>query len=138
MAFTGVLITNTSNSTTLDNSILAEDGYKSNPDMQQDQDSYNDDNGDLQRSILPHVRQKIWLKTNEISSTQKKHLQTVFPSRTTVTLQFWNDEREAYMTATFYIPDIDWTIRRINKDTNERTYAPVEITLISYGEEAAS
>ena len=124
------------NNIVFNNDLLEEDGYKSTPDIQQDKDSYTDDNGDTQRNILPHVKQKIWLKTNELTAMQKRHIQTVFPSRTTVKLKFWNDEREAYVTTNFYIPDIEWTIRKIDKATNDRIYAPIEITLISYGEAA--
>lgn len=125
------------NNTVLNNGILAEDGFKSNPDIQQDKDSYNDDNGDTQRTLLPHVKQKYWIKTKELTEAQKAHLQTVFPSRLTVTLKCWNDERNDYLTTKYYIPDIDWTIRKIDKVTKKRTYAPVEITLISYGEASA-
>ncbi|WP_455715329.1 DUF6711 family protein [Anaerosporobacter sp.] len=130
MAFEGWVIKN--DSTVLNNDLLAEKGYKSNPDQQTDEDSYTDGDGKLHRNILSHLRSKIWLSTNELSVSDKLHFQTVFPSRSVVTLTYWNDEREVYESGDFYIPDIDWTIQKINKITKERTYEPISLTLIEY------
>jgi hypothetical protein len=54
MSFQGYLIKN--GNTVLDNSILAEEGYKSNPDQQTDEDSYTDGDGILHRNVLSHLR----------------------------------------------------------------------------------
>lgn len=130
MAFEGWVIKN--GSTVLNNDLLAEKGYKSNPDQQTDEDSYTDGNGKLHRNILSHLRSKIWLSTNELSVAEKLHIQTVLPSRRVVTLTYWNDEREAYLSGDFYVPDIDWVMQEIDKDTFARTYDPISVTLIEY------
>lgn len=130
MAFEGWVIKN--GNAVLNNDLLADKGYKSNPDQQTDEDSYTDGDGKLHRNILSHLRSKIWLTTNELTVAEKKHIQTIFPSRRVVTLRYWNDEREAYISGDFYIPDIDWTIQKIDKKTNARTYEPISLTLIEY------
>ncbi len=130
--FLGYLIKN--GSSTLSMGLLVEDGYSSTPDIQQDKNSYTDGLGDTHRTILPHVKQKIWLKFRELTVAEKQHVQTVLPNRTMITLTYWNDERESYAAAKFYIPDITWTINRIDKATGKRYYSGPEITLISYGE----
>lgn len=130
MAFEGWVIRN--GNTVLNNDLLADKGYKSNPDQQTDEDSYTDASGLLHRNILSHLRSKIWLSTNELSVTEKKHIQTVLPSRSVVTLTYWNDEREKYLSADFYVPDIDWVIQKIDKKTFARTYDPISVTLIEY------
>ncbi|SHN03904.1 hypothetical protein SAMN02746066_04554 [Anaerosporobacter mobilis DSM 15930] len=130
MAFEGWVIKN--GSTVLNNDLLAEKGYKSNPDQQTDEDSYTDGNGKLHRNILSHLRSKIWLSTNELSVAEKLHIQTVLPSRRLVTLTYWNDEREAYLSGDFYVPDIDWVMQEIDKKTFSRTYEPISVTLIEY------
>lgn len=130
MAFEGWVIKN--GSTVLNNDLLADKGYKSNPDQQTDEDSYTDGSGLLHRNILSHLRSKIWLSTNELSVEDKLHIQTVLPSRRVVTLTYWNDEREAYLSGVFYVPDIDWVIQKIDKNTFARTYDPISVTLIEY------
>ncbi|WP_167957969.1 DUF6711 family protein [Anaerosporobacter faecicola] len=136
--FQGYLVKNNTNNTILDNSILAEEGYKSNPDQQTDEDSYTDGDGKLHRNILSHLRSKIWIKTLELSETNKTHIQTVFPSRTTVNITYWNDERNDYVSGDFYIPDIDWVIKNIkvggttSNPTYTRTYSAIDLTLIEY------
>lgn len=130
MAFEGWVIKN--GNTVLNNDLLADKGYKSNPDQQTDEDSYTDGSGLLHRNILSHLRSKIWLSTNELSVAEKKHIQTVLPSRKVVKLTYWNDEREEYLSGDFYVPDIDWVIQKIDKSTFARTYDPISVTLIEY------
>lgn len=130
MAFEGWVIKN--GNTVLNNDLLADKGYKSNPDQQTDEDSYTDGSGLLHRNILSHLRSKIWLSTNELSLAEKLHIQTVLPSRSVVTLTYWNDEREKYLSADFYVPDIDWVIQKIDRETYARTYDPISVTLIEY------
>lgn len=130
MAFNGYLIK--ANGIELNNSILAQNGYSSNPNMLTDKDSYTDGDGELHRTVLPHTRSKIYIKTTELTVDDKKHLQTVFPNRKLINVEYWNDEDEEYSTGQFYIPDIKWSIKRIDASTNERIYDAVDITLIEY------
>lgn len=130
--FLGYFVKNNTNNTVLDNSILAEDGYKSNPNIQQDEDSYRDGDGVMNRKILPHEPSKFWVQTLELSEEMKAHVQTVFSSRKKTDVTYWNDETNNYEQAYIYIPDIDWTTRRMDKKTFARTYAPITITAVEY------
>lgn len=130
--FLGFLVKNNDNNTVLDNSVLAEDGYKNNPNIQQDEDSYRDANGVLHRNVLPHAPSKAWVNTLELSEVQKAHIQTVFPNRKKTNITYWNDETNDYETADVYITDIDWITRKIDKLTNMRTYAPITVTIVEY------
>lgn len=111
--------------------LLAEEGYKTNPNIRSDLDSYTDGQGVLHRNILPHLRNKIWLKTNELTYSEKLIIQSVFPDRDVANVEFWNDETNSYQTGKFYIPDIDFVTKRLDKG-GKQIYMPLEITLIEY------
>ena len=49
------------------------------------------------------------------------------------TLTYWNDEINDYCTDTFYIPDVDFPVKRITAETI--IYSKVDFKFIGYGEE---
>ena len=115
------------------NSLLAE--YTNIPDRRQDKNSYTDGRGVTHRNILPVKRTTVKIKTIDgLTYGQKLIVQAFFPNRDKETCEVWNDERNAYQTVTAYVPDVEYTIKHIDKDGNFY-YNAVEFELIDYGSE---
>lgn len=104
--------------------------YKATPDQQQDKDSYQDITGLLHREVLPHTRSKIDMTTPYLWIEDKEALQSYFPDRKEVTVKYWNDERNSYVTGLFYVPDIEYQVyRTVN---NRAEYFPIRVAFIEY------
>jgi hypothetical protein len=122
-------------STIFPNALLAPRGYKNTPDRRQDKNSYTDGRGVTHRNILPVKRTTIKIKTiDELTYGQKLIVQSFFPNRDKVVCEVWNDEKNDYQTITAYVPDIEYTVKHIDKDGNFY-YNAVEFELIDYGSE---
>ena len=111
--------------------------YQTTPSQRQDLDSYQDSQGNLHRTVLPHDRSKIIFKTmDNLNFTEKQEIQAFFNAAMTntrerkVSLTYWNDESNAYATGSFYIPDVTYPIKRIEADNI--VYDSVEYHLIEY------
>lgn len=107
--------------------------YKSTPDQQQDDGSYQDITGELHREILPHTRSKIDFTTPYLWMEKKNVFQSYFPDRKVepkIQVEYWNDARNEYVTGMFYVPDIEFQIYRI-KD-NDIEFSPIRIALIEH------
>ena len=111
--------------------------YQATPSQRQDLDSYQDSQGNLHRTVVSHDRTKIIFKTVEnLTLTEKQEIQSFFSAAMTSTrerkvkLTYWNDETNAYANGNFYIPDVTFTIKRI--DGSNIIYDSVEFHLIEY------
>ena len=104
--------------------------YKVTPDQQQDKNSYQDITGELHREVLPHTRSKIEFITPHLWKSAKEELQSFFPDRKEVSVTYWNDERNEYVSGIFYIPDIEFQVYRIVG--NDMEYFPIRVALIEY------
>ena len=111
--------------------------YQTTPSQRQDLDSYQDSQGSLHRTVLPHDRSKIVFKTmDDLKLAEKQEIQAFFNGAMTnvrerkVSLIYWNDESNAYATGSFYIPDVTYPIKRIEADNI--VYDSVEYHLIEY------
>ena len=115
------------------NSLLAE--YTNIPDRRQDKNSYTDGRGVTHRNILPVKRTTVKIRTiDNLTYGQKLIVQAFFPNRDKVECEVWNDEQNTYQTITAYVPDVEYTIKHIDKDGNFY-YNAVEFELIDYGSE---
>ena len=82
------------------------------------QNSYEDDNGNLQRTTLSKTRSKIEFETPYLRYSDKRALMTGLSSEFSKSQSLWNerkvqvtyfnDESDTYDTKWFYIPDIQW------------------------------
>lgn len=111
--------------------------YQTTPSQRQDLDSYQDSQGNLHRTVIPHDRSKIVFKTiDDLKLAEKQEIQAFFNGAMTnarerkVTLTYWNDEDNMYKTGSFYIPDVTYPIKRIMG--NDIVYDSVEYHLIEY------
>ena len=107
--------------------------YMATPDQVQDKDSYQDVDGNLHREILPHTRSKIEFQTPVMTLEEKIAFQSYFPDRKTnpkISVEYWNDERNAYVTGEFYLPDIQFKPFMIIGSS--MMYKPFRVALIEY------
>jgi hypothetical protein len=128
MAFLGYLIKVGSNTIPL--KYISLKSYKSTPNRQIDLDTYRDADGFLRRNILPHRATTIEFSTPYLHLSDKIALQSLLPSRTKLTLTYWNDETNEYTSGNFYIPDVSYDIYQIDGD--DIIYMPIAYKFIEY------
>lgn len=112
------------------NDLIRYGTYKVKPCQQIDTDSYVDGNGRLHRKILPHRRTSITFSTIRVALDQKIEIQSYFPARESVTIEYWNDETNSYQSGTFYTPDIEFSVYRA--DGTGIWYNEVPLEFIEY------
>lgn len=116
------------NGTILDNKYIT--AYDSVPNGQTDLDTYTDGQGVTHRNILPHTKTTISFTTPPLYLEDKIALTSLFPRRTKVNLEYWNDETNDYRKGEFYIPDISYEILTASSDTI--AYRPIRYEFIEY------
>lgn len=115
------------------NRLVARKGYESVPNRRTDKNSYVDGMGELHRTILPKKRSTFVLRTvGDLSDADVTLIQSFFPNRDVVTLEYWNREENAYKTAKFYVPEITY-VTDILDENDQPVYDPLEIEFIAYG-----
>ena len=132
MAFQGYLLKVGSNIIPM--KYIQAKSYRSAPDRQLDLDSYRDADGILRRNVLSHTVTTIEFSTPYLKISDKIALQNLLPNRKKLTVTYWNDEKNTYSTGTFYIPDVEYQIYRI--DGNNIIYMPILYKFIEYQKEA--
>jgi hypothetical protein len=130
MAFSGYYIK--VNGTTFPNSLLAQEGYEDTPNQQTDKNSYVDGRGALHRNVLEVTRSSVKFRTIDgLTYGQKLIVKAFFIPRTVITMEYWNDEDDAYKTARFYVPTITYVHK--SQDRNKLPiYKALEIEFIAY------
>nr|DAU37946.1 MAG TPA: hypothetical protein [Caudoviricetes sp.] len=133
--FNGFLLKNSSGET-IDNYIQF-DTYNSTPNQREEIDAYRDDNTrELYRATADGMKTAISFSTKDLDLNKKMAIQQFFTNATVigkerkVYLTYWNDEDNVYKSSYFYIPDIKFTIKRIESDNI--FYEPLDIELIEY------
>lgn len=130
MAFNGYYIKKDGN--IFPNYIIAKEGYKNTPNQRTDKDSYVDGAGGLHRTILPVQRSTVKLTTiDEFRYSEKLIIKSFFIPRDVVTMEYFNDETDAYETARFYVPDIEYVHKYLDKN-QKPVYSALELTFIAY------
>ena len=131
MAFNGYFIKK--GTTPFPNAFIAEGGYSVTPNRRTDKNSYVDGTGELKRTIYPKKRSTIAIKILDgLTDAEVTMIQAFYPNRDNVTLEYWNKEANAYKTATFYVPDITYTVDYLDKN-KQPVYLGFDIELIAYG-----
>ena len=131
MAFNGYFIKK--DGVKFPNAYIAEGGYSVNPNRRTDKDSYVNGRGELVRSMYPIKRSTLKLSLiSGLTDSEVSTIQSFFPNRDSVTLEYWNKESNSYKTATFYIPDITFVIDYLD-ESNQPIYQGFDIELIAYG-----
>lgn len=116
-------------------SLIKADSYKATPDQQTDLDDYTDNSGVFHRNVLPAKATKIEFETKPVRLRDKVRIQELIPNRSEVTIEYWNDETNSYMTGRAYVPDISYEIYMVYKKEKDILYNPIRIAFIEYGAE---
>ena len=104
--------------------------YESTPNGQTDLNPWTDTTGLTHRNVLPHTKSTIVFTTPRLHLKEKMELQELFPNRTNVELEYWNDDDNRYTEGVFYIPDIKFQVMMPYPD--DVVYRPVTYTLVEY------
>lgn len=134
MAFQGWLVK--FGSTVLPNGYLEK--YKETPNQRVELSSYRDQAVLLHRETSPNFKSKIVIPIRKLYLGEKITLKAIVDSgivnatERKVSVTYWNSEDMDYKTGTFYMPDIEYTISRIDPNRLNIVYEPFEIQLIEY------
>ena len=123
----------------LPNKYLKYDSYSATPDQRTEIEAYRDDyTQELHRITAEGVKTKIEAQTVPMYLEDKIEFMNVLKSGLEDALQrkynvtYWNDEENSYKTGSFYIPDTQFSIHRIDKKRNSILYNSFKLTLIEY------
>lgn len=119
--------------------LINHESWKSTPNQRQEIKAWQDNTGRLHRDTVSHTRTKIEFETVEdMTLNEKMRIQSVINSSMTDTRQrkaditYWNDETNAYTTATVYVPDIMFQISEVDRQRKQIYYKKIRIALIEY------
>ena len=123
----------------LPNEYLKYDSYSATPDQRTEIEAYRDDyTQELHRITAEGVKTKIEAEVIPMYLEDKIAFMNVLKSGLEDALQrkynvtYWNDEENSYKTGSFYIPDTQFSIHRIDIKRNSILYNSFKLTLIEY------
>lgn len=134
MAFQGWLIK--FGNTILPNKYLEK--YKDTPNQRLELSVYRDTEALLHRETSPNYKTKIILPIRELLLGEKIVLKAivdagmVLEKERKVSVTYWNSEEMDYKTGVFYMPDIEYEIKRVSEAKLDMLYAAFQIELIEY------
>ena len=135
MAFNGVLL-QIGNSEIV--KFIKPESYKISPAQRQDLDSFVDAQGYLNRNVLPHTRSKIEINTIYMDNTKMAELWGIIRSHYTselerkVPLTYYRQDTDDYASGSFYVPDPQFPIHRIDREHNKIYYDSMTLKFIEY------
>lgn len=120
------------------NKYIAEQSYSSTPNQREELKAYRDDNTrDLTRITAEGTKTAFSFQTRtNLHLADKMAIQKFFTDAESnalqrkINLQYWNDEENAYKTADFYRPDIQFTIRKVTE--TDIIYDSLQIDFVEY------
>lgn len=126
--------------TIMPNEFLVAEGWESTPNQRTEIDAYRDGNNLLHRETSENYKSKIVMSVRDLTLDEKITFQAIINSgmisekERKVDVTYWNDETNQYVTSAtgFYIPDIQWKIKRIDETEKQIYYKEFTITLIEY------
>lgn len=135
MAFNGVLLQIGSSEIV---KFVKQDSYKISPAQRQDLDSFVNANGVLERNVLPHRRSKIEINTIPMDNTKMAELWGIInanfisESERKVPLTYYRQDIDDYASGSFYIPDPQFPINRIDRKNKKIYYDSMTLKFIEY------
>ena len=140
MAFNGKLIElkTGGNYVALPTKYVRADSYKITPDQRMESSANRAASGVLIRTTVSHTASKIDLTTVPITNAEFANISSLLANAYTDALQrkldlrYYDPTTDDYKTGTFYVPDIDYEIQRIDRTTNTVYYNGVRLAFIEY------
>ena len=142
MAFSGVLVSvNNSKDgvyTLIPNKYIFFDSYKVTPDQIIDLDSGRDTTGVLHRNALSHRASKMEFGTPPITNAEWNTLWEIITSKVVnkreryLYVRYYDPLTDEYKKGKFYIPDVEFTIERIDEAKKIIFYDKIRLAFIEY------
>lgn len=143
MAFEGYLLS--FNGAIFPNKYLTLSSYNITPNQRLEAEAYRDANGLTHRETLAAYKSKIEFSTKpNLKQSDKEDMFNIFSNglvssrERKYSVTYWNFETDNYSTGTFYMPDVEYTIKRIEakivsgQEQHILYYDPIRIAFIEY------
>jgi len=117
---------------------IGAESYKVTPEQRMESSANRAASGVLVRKTVEHTASKIDFSTPPITNKEMNAIHTLLTNAYTDSLQrkldlkYYDPVSDTYKTGTFYVPDIDYEIMRVDKTNNIIHYNPVRIAFIEY------
>ena len=112
------------------------DSYKVSPDKRIDMDSARNANGILERNVLDHTASTLQFDLRPMDGDEQETVTSFLnnhfsdTAQKKVLIQYWNPFTSSYKSGDFYIPDIEYPIKKI--EDNQIYYGKVTLKAIEY------
>lgn len=137
MAYSGYLIKlGGNNGTELPLSMVKAESYSATPNQRMESEAKRDTTGALHRTTCSHTATKIEINTIPMTNSQWKTFYKAITDQFTdtqqrkINLKYYDNDTDDYKTGTFYMPDIQYPIMRI--DGNTIHYDSIRLAFIEY------
>ena len=136
MAFNGYLIALGTAETQFPLKYMRYESYSTTPDQRLDLDSTRDTTGVLHRTVLAHTATKITFNMPMMSNREMQLALAYFKNAfsdsqaRTIKVKYYDEWTNGYKSGTFYMPDINFTIRQI--ENGIINYGETKVTFIEY------
>lgn len=114
------------------------ESYKVTPNQRMESAANRASSGVLVRNTVSHTASKIDLSTPIMTNKEVKIINDLLASAYTDSLQrkldlrYYDPSSDSYKTGTFYVPDVDFEINRIDKTNNIIWYNSIRYAFIEY------
>lgn len=139
MAFAGYLIKlGGSGGAELPLTYMKPESYVAEPNQRLESEAARAVTGVLHRTTVSHTATKVEFETPIMDNTQIAALNSLLASamssvaRKDITIYYYDPETDDYKTAVCYMPDVKYTIRRVDTDANKIYYNSVRYAFIEY------
>lgn len=117
------------------NNLIRAETYKITPDQKTDLDDYTDNIGKFRRNELPAKATKIEFETPTINLRKAHEIFSIIPENdSSVQIEYWNPRKFQYQSGDSYVPDIQYTLKKVDETGKDITYDQIRIAFIEYGE----
>jgi hypothetical protein len=112
--------------------------YHVTPNQRMESSANRATTGLLHRTTVLHTASKIDFETPPLTNSQVNAIHTMLANAYTDSLQrklnirYYDPSSDSYKTGTFYVPDVNYDISRIEKGSNTIHYDPVRFAFIEY------
>lgn len=139
MAYNGYLIKlGGSSGTVLPLTYMRLESYSCTPNQRMEAKADRSITGLLQRTTVEHTATKIEFETPILTNAQAVALYSMISNHFTnnlerkLTIYYYDMETDSYKSGDVYVPDIQYTINRIDNSNNIVYYNPIRIAFIEY------
>lgn len=123
------------------NSFIVADGWDSTPNQRTEIDAYRDANVLLHRETSSNYKTYLSLNIRSLNLEEMEALHNViglaqlpemYRNQRRLALTYWNDETLQYASGIFYMPDIKYSINRVDEETKDIFYNEFTMEFIEY------